>query len=126
MTTYVGQLFYPELIGIKNEMKSAPVARFPKIWSGWRTISAETMIKGTTWKTVKDLAVEVKKEDGKAFAILNNIDEYGIGDSIETAIEDLLISLVDYLMSLEKRSDKLGTNDQSALMSLRGMIVNVS
>ena len=50
------------------------------------------------------------------------VQEYGIGDSLGSAIEDLLTSLSDYYQSLESRQSKLAPPASKDLEILRRLI----
>jgi hypothetical protein len=70
----------------------------------------------------RDLVAEVRFENGKYVAIDYQVDEYGIGESIKLAEEDLLGSLVDYLESLERRENRLARRERDALQVLRNLL----
>jgi len=69
-----------------------------------------------------DLIAEVKFEDNQYVVVDYRVDEYGVGDTLSEAQQDLFESLVDYLKSLEKREDRLGNKDSLNLQVLRGML----
>jgi hypothetical protein len=69
------------------------------------------------------LTAEVKWEDGKYVVVEYRVDEYGIGETLKEAQEDLLNSLVDYLSSLEKREKRLGDRERQNLQILRDILV---
>jgi hypothetical protein len=69
-----------------------------------------------------NLFAEVKTENDKYIAFDYQINEYGIGDSPEEACEDLLGSLVDYFISLEKREKRLATTELQKLQILRNLL----
>lgn len=69
------------------------------------------------------LTAEVKWEDGKYVVVEYRVDEYGIGESLEEAQQDLLNSMVDYLSSLEKREKRLGDREHQNLQVLRDILV---
>jgi len=66
-----------------------------------------------------DLVAEVRFESDKYVVVDYQVDEYGIGDSLQEAEQDLLDSLVDYLTSLEKRENRLGDRERRYLQTLR-------
>lgn len=51
-----------------------------------------------------------------------SVQEYGIGETVESAIEDLLTSLSDYRESLEAREEKLAESEANDLAELRRLI----
>jgi len=69
-----------------------------------------------------DLTAEVRIENDKYVVVEYQLDEYGIGDSLQEAQEDLLNSLVDYLESLEKRERRLADRELHNLQLLRNML----
>ncbi len=75
------------------------------------------------YKLKETLIAIVKLEDGNYVVVENRTDEYGIGESMEEAQQDLLNSLVDYLHSLEKREKILGDREQCNLQVLRNMLI---
>ena len=74
------------------------------------------------YKLKEPLTAEVKIEDEKYVVVEYRVDEYGIGESLEEAQQDLLNSLVDYLGSLEKREKKLGIRERNNLKVLRDIL----
>ncbi len=52
-----------------------------------------------------------------------DIPEYGLGNSEQEAVRDLLTSLSEYLESLEERQHKLGPPAMEDLESLRSLIL---
>jgi hypothetical protein len=89
---------------------------------GIATIHKGTLIGGGPWKTGLDSVAELRREGSKIVAMYYNVDEYGIGDSSEEALADLLVSLVDYRASLEKRENRLAAKEQSDLASLKTLL----
>ncbi len=75
------------------------------------------------YKLASDLIAEVKVENGNYIISDYQIEEYGIGNSLEEAGQDLLYSLVDYLASLEKRELRLADGELRNLQLLRHMLV---
>lgn len=69
-----------------------------------------------------DLTAEVRVENDKYVAVDYQLDEYGIGDSLQEARQDLLDSLADYLASLEKRESRLADRELRNLQLLRNML----
>ena len=91
------------------------------------TIGMLTVGKGAyindEYKLKEYLTAEVKIEDGKYVVVEYAVDEYGIGESLEEAQQDLLNSLVEYLGSLEKREERLGDRERQNLKILRDVLV---
>jgi hypothetical protein len=50
------------------------------------------------------------------------VAEYGVGESMDEALVDLLTSLSDYRESLEKREDRLGPPAAADLDKLRKLV----
>jgi len=75
------------------------------------------------YKLKETLIAIVKLEDENYVVVENRTDEYGMGDSLEEAQQDLLNSLVDYLSSLEKREKRLGDRERQNLQVLRDILV---
>jgi len=88
---------------------------------GVLTIPNERVIKGN-YILRRDLFAEVKFESGKYLAVDYQVDEYGIGDSLQEAEKDLLDSLVDYFTSLEKRENRLSDREHNYLQALRNIL----
>ena len=88
---------------------------------GVLTIPKERVIK-LNYILQADLVAEVKFESDKYVAVDYQVDEYGIGDSLQEAEQDLLDSLVDYLTSLEKRENRLGDRERRYLQALRNIL----
>ena len=74
------------------------------------------------YKLKETLYALVKLEDENYVVVENRIDEYGIGESMEEARQDLFDSLVEYLHSLEKREARLGDRERHNLQVLRNII----
>jgi hypothetical protein len=89
---------------------------------GMLTVGKGVLI-GDQYSLKEPLTAEVKWEDDKYVAVEYRVDEYGIGQSLEEAQQDLLNSLVDYLNSLEKREKKLGDRESNNLKVLREILV---
>jgi len=88
---------------------------------GVLTIPKERVIK-LNYILQADLVAEVKFESDKYVAVDYQVDEYGIGDSLQEAEQDLLDSLVDYLNSLVKRENRLGDRERHYLQALRNIL----
>lgn len=74
------------------------------------------------YRLQNDLTAEVKIENDKYVVVDHILDEYGIGDSLEKAQQDLLDSLVDYLVSLERREHHLADRELHKLQLLRNTL----
>ena len=61
-------------------------------------------------------------EVGTLVATCVSVQEYGIGETVESAIEDLLTSLSDYHESLEAREGRLAESEAKDLAILRQLI----
>ncbi len=72
-----------------------------------------------------DLVAEVRFEKDKYVVVDYQVDEYGIGDSLELAREDLIGSLVDYLASLERRENRLADRERHTLQVLRSILAKI-
>lgn len=70
-----------------------------------------------------ELTAEVRMENGNYVVVDYQLDEYGIGNSLQEAQQDLLDSLVDYLVSLEKREHRLADRELRKLQLLRNMLI---
>ena len=75
------------------------------------------------WELQHDLLVEIRTswEEVVASTYLT-VQEYGVGPSLETGIQDLLTSLSDYYQSLQARGDRLGPSEVEDLQRLRSLI----
>lgn len=93
---------------------------------GIQVVPEGTEIEGTPYKLASDMVVEVVVEcledEGPVIARTHLVDEYGIGTSLQEAILDLLASLADYLMSLERRKEQLGEPMLLDLKNLRTLL----
>ena len=74
------------------------------------------------YKLKETLIAIVKLEDENYIVAENRTDEYGVGESMEEAQQDLFNSLVDYLHSLEKREERLGDRERDNLQVLRNIL----
>ena len=75
------------------------------------------------WELADDLHIEVNTSPEEPVIVTClNLQEHGIGDSLEIAIEDLLSSLSDYFESLESREEKLGSSAAEDLHTLRRLL----
>jgi hypothetical protein len=114
-----------------HEIESIPQTSFCK---GTSQIDSHTISrglallpKGTEWKgswhLVDYLLVEIQAYPTEIVAVTYlTVREYGIGDTQEAAVEDLLESLGDYRQSLEAREEKLADDAREDLAVLRSLI----
>ena len=115
-------LTYYATVGLPQgfiEEKGTPVPLISTV--GMLTIPRERVIK-RGYALQADLVAEVRVESDKYVVVDYQVDEYGIGDSLQEAEQDLLDSLVDYLTSLEKRENRLGDRESRYLQALRNIL----
>jgi hypothetical protein len=91
---------------------------------GMLTVPAGAII-AEDYKLKASLTAEVKVENDQYIVVEYQIDEYGVGESLQEAQQDLFSSLTDYLKSLEKRENRLGDKERRNLSSLRNMLVKM-
>ena len=79
------------------------------------------------WELASDLHIEVDTtpEDKAVVITCLDLQEYGMGDSLESAITDLLTSLSDYCQSLESREANLAPSASKDLYTLRCLLRNL-
>ena len=78
---------------------------------------------GSCWELAIDLTVIVRASRREVLASTNmTVEEYGVGASLDEAIQDLLTSLSDYRESLETRGNTLGKEALEDLGLLRALI----
>lgn len=111
-----------------------PACLFPSPCSGAESTGDSTSNKGLyfipaghswddRWELTADLQVEVNISQEEVVAVTClALQEYGAGDSLESAVTDLLTSLSDYYQSLESRAGKLGTPASKDLSILRRLL----
>ena len=76
-----------------------------------------------SWELAVDLLVEVNTSPIEVVAIAYlTFEEYGTGDCLETAIDDLLTSLSDYFESLRSREETLAPSAMEDLQILRRLL----
>ena len=66
-------------------------------------IPAAATIGASGWQLARELAVELEYADGYVIATSPWVDEYGYGDTKESALADLLLSLLELRQSLERQ-----------------------
>lgn len=94
-------------------------------WWGTTWISKGTPIVGTAWRLAFDMIVEVEYTETAVIAASRQLDDYGVGPSVEEAIQNLLLSLVDFRESLERRviaNAQLSDELSGALQNLRDLL----
>ena len=76
-----------------------------------------------SWELAADLHIEVNTPAEEP-VVVTCLDpqEYGTGDSLDSAIEDLLTSLSDYYQSLESREANLAPSAVKDLHTLRAYL----
>ena len=72
--------------------------------SGTLRIPQETPVRGTRWTLATDLGVDLEYDPSGVTAWSPAIDEYGHGANSLEAVHNLLLSLVDFRESLERRN----------------------
>ncbi len=76
-----------------------------------------------SWELLNELPVELQDSGTETLvATCLAVQEYGIGETFEKAIEDLLTSLSDYYESLEAREDRLAESEANDFAKLRQVI----
>ncbi len=73
------------------------------------------------WELATDLTVQVSRKEVLANTHMT-VQEYGVGPTLDEAIQDLLTSLSDYRESLEAREKTLGEEALEDLKQLRALI----
>ena len=75
------------------------------------------------WELATDLTVIVRTSREEVLANTHmTVQEYGVGSTLDEAIQDLLTSLSDYRESLEAREKTLGKEALEDLKQLRALI----
>ena len=76
-----------------------------------------------SWELLNELPVDLQVSESETLvAACVIVQEYGIGETFDEAIEDLLTSLSDYYESLEAREDRLAESEANDLAELRQLI----
>ena len=93
---------------------------------GFCTLNAGRCIEGTQWrlKVVIEvsLTIEGTISGTDVIARIHQVDEYGIGQTMEEAVTDLLSSMVEYYELLMSRESKLGDVAQRDLQALSELL----
>ena len=75
------------------------------------------------WCLATILVVEIRTSLREVLATTwLTVQEFGVGESFEEAVDDLLTSLSDYLQFLQAREERLGPGEQKDLDILRHLI----
>ena len=75
------------------------------------------------WELSSFLIAEIHPSSQGVLALTYlTVEEYGEGISVEEAVEDMLTSLSDYLLSLQARESRLAASAASDLAMLRALI----
>jgi len=104
---------------VEHKVETLPTPEPSSVEVGIDVIPRGTLVAGGPWKITLDVVVELRREGADIVAIYHEVDEYGTGKTHEEAMTDLLLSLVDYRASLEKREKRLPTEEQTNLARLR-------
>ena len=75
-------------------------------------IPAAAAIGAAGWHLSLDLGVDLEYTDRYVIATSPWVDEYGYGDTKESAIADLLLSLLDLRQSLERQQGESQLSDE--------------
>ncbi len=99
----------------------------PEIVKAVAKVAAGATIGASGWKLALDLGVDLEYTDRYVIAANSWVDEYGCGDTKESAIADLLTSLLDLRQSLErqKRESILAEETRDLLAKLTILLVEV-
>ena len=77
------------------------------------------------WELASDLHIEINASQEETVAVsCLNLQEYGVGESLESAVADLLTSLSDYYESLASRQGNLTEPAIRDLQLLRDLLRN--
>ena len=75
-------------------------------------IPAAAAIGASGWHLALDLGVDLEYTDRYVIATSPWVDEYGYGDTKESAIADLLLSLLELRQSLERQKGESELSDE--------------
>ena len=75
-------------------------------------IPAAAAIGASGWQLAQELAVDLEYADGYVIATSPWVDEYGYGDTKESALADLLLSLLELRQSLERQKGESQLSDE--------------
>lgn len=95
---------------------------------GGLRVNKDTPIPGTRWKLGLDLGVNLDYTETSVVAASPWIDDYAVGESEQDAVRSLLLSLVDFRESLERRSARAQLSDElsDTLWKLGLLLVKVT
>lgn len=122
MGTYTSVIPRSETDAVEHKVEPSGTYDTFSVGVGVRTIPKGTLIGGGPWKIRLDSVAELRREGSSIVAIHYDVDEYGIGETAEEALADLLTSLVDYRAFLERRGKRLAAKEQSDLARLRMLL----
>lgn len=122
MSTYVSDVPRSSTVGVEHKVEACGMDEAFSVEVGIVQIPKDTIIGGGPWKIKLDSVAELRREGSDIVVIHYDVDEYGIGKTPEEAVADLLVSLVDYRASLEKREKRLAAEGQADLALLRGLL----
>ena len=75
-------------------------------------IPAAAAIGASGWHLARALTVDLEYADGYVIATSAWVDEYGYGDTKESALADLLLSLLELRQSLERQKRESQLSDE--------------
>ena len=101
--------------GLETRAMSSTVTSF-------RTLPEGTPVGSSGWRLARDIGVETVQGDTSLIASYPLLDEYGVGPEYESAVQDLLISLVEYRESLQRRQDRIAAELQRDLAVLETIL----
>lgn len=119
MSTYASILPHSITDKLQHDVRVSGTPEVSPLVVGIAPIPKGTVIGDGFWRLGLDLIVEIRREGSNIVAIDHSVDEYGVGKSSEEALADLLLSLVDYRLSLEKRENRLAAKERGDLTQLR-------
>jgi hypothetical protein len=107
---------------VQHEMTSVGTYQNPTMCVGIEVLPQGTPVGIGSWKMKQDLVVELRIEGAKFIALYHDVSEYGIGETEQDALSDLLTSLADYRLSLERREATLAAREKNDLSRLKELI----
>ena len=81
--------------------------RVKEVESSFTTLPKGTAAVSSGWRLAQDIGVEVTYGETGVIVSFPLLDEYGIGREHDSAVQDLLLSLVEYRQSLTGRRARL-------------------
>ena len=82
------------------------------LYRGVDRVRSGEPIGASGWHLALDLGVDLEYTDGYVIATSTWVDEYGYGDTKESAIADLLLSLLELRQSLERQKGESELSDE--------------